>query len=173
MILILIFAEVLGQTKTLTSMIVYWLADKDQQVFTVLSLPCSWTQRPLKAVAAKLGFAPDELNAAHEKTCPPWKPPPPHYFVIICIEYLLAIGEWSRRLLLLGALQKRKHAIGLCLMGELLYWRRKYYSDRVPISWGCLSEDLNFIFLWLLLFLLPQLYSPVFFFITRTRKQRL
>lgn len=41
MILILIFAEVLGQTKTLRFMIVYWFADKDQQVSMVLSSPCS------------------------------------------------------------------------------------------------------------------------------------
>lgn len=44
---------------------------------------------------------------------------PPHYSVIICIEYLLAIVEIVKKVIIARGFQKKrkKHAIRLCLMG--------------------------------------------------------
>lgn len=46
------------------------------------------------------------------------KTPPPHYSVIICIEYLLAIVEIVKKVVIgRGSPKKKNHAIRLCLMG--------------------------------------------------------
>lgn len=48
--------------------------------------------------------------------------PPPHYSVIICIEYLLAIVEIVKKVVIARAFQKRKtRNQALPYGGELLY----------------------------------------------------
>lgn len=43
---------------------------------------------------------------------------PPHYSVIICCEYLLAIVEIVKKVVIArGSPKKKKYAIRLCLMG--------------------------------------------------------
>lgn len=76
------------------------------------------------------------------------KTPPPHYSVIICIEYLLAIVEIVKKVVVARAFQKRKtRNQALPYGGSCFIEGGNIYSDRVPISLGCPSEDVNFIFL--------------------------
>lgn len=166
MILILIFAEVLGQTKPLRFMIVYWFADNDQQVSMVLSSPCSWTQKLPKAVTAKQSSVfratkrcPREDLAAMKKRS--------HYSVIICIEYLLAIVGMVKRLSLLGALQKRRTCNQTLPCGESSFFERGNITaiecqslKNARLKMFTSSFSISFFLL------LPQLYSPGFFFVS-------